>query len=381
MQTQLIRCLTPRRRSHVERFVVGAQVIAFALASCRLACAHSVRVAVIHSVGQDEEARRLCAEVSAAGLDAVDVSVSSAEPRSTAEITRAVRALSALRIQNNGALELVVIDADTGNLLEQAVLAKQEPQRQLDLRAVEDLRAKLVAFSTVLPATGAGTPALADATSDHRRSAPPRAATSGDSAPAVLPTKRGLAIAHEELRSAKGIWLQAAAGGALGSGGLGANAVSSLGIRFEPSERWSVSGRIMLPLSAQEVVNQRGMATVDVSLFGATLGAVPIRLQSFDLELALGGAAVRAAMRGIPAGLADVGRSRTVWASALFVDVSLAWRVSSWFRLRAAGLGGVAAPRPTVGFDGELAAGWGRPLAMATLGVELEPFRAAEGTR
>jgi hypothetical protein len=356
--------------------VVSAGVIGLALSWPALARAESVRVAVIHSAQQDEQARRLCAEVRAAGLDAVDVAVSSSEPRSTAKLTRGARAVSALRIRAGGDLELVVIDGETGRVLEQAVLSEQGSRAELDLKAVEDLRAKMVELDIAPPR------ATADPRSDADRLDAPSASAPKTSR-SDLPEDPGSAIQGRAPHSgaASRLWLQAAAGGALGRGGLSGSALSSFGLRFEAAERWSVSGRLIWPLSAQHVANQRGAATVDVSLLGATLGVVPLRAQSVALELSLGGALVHANMHGFPATGADAGRAQSVWSGALLAEVSLAFRAASWLRVRAAGVGGAAAPRPTVRFDGEPAASWGRPFAAATVGVELAPFRATEGAQ
>ena len=179
--------------------------------------------------------------------------------------------------------------------------------------------------------------------------------------------------------NAVGIWLQAAAGGALTSGGLGDNAVWRLGVRWESSPRWSVSGLALLPLTGQKVVTARGTASVDVGMFGAMLGVVPLRSPTLDLELALGGGVARCSMRGVSENPSDEGRSLSVWTGVGIGELSVAWNAASWLRLRLAMAAGAAAPRVAVNFDGERVATWGRPLALGTLGVELAPLFLARG--
>ena len=383
MQTRLTSCWKPRRRARVDRALLGAFVISLAFSP--VVRAQSVRVAVIHAAQQSEAARRLRAEVLAAGLEAVDISLSAADHRSTASIACANHAVSGLRMRQAGELELVVIECDTGNVLESVLFPAQESEAELDVRAVEDLRAKLVEFA-IMPPVADDAASAADASPAGRgkeltQSEAPKAS------PSQLPTTVAARPAPQRVpsllnrqRAPLEIWLQVAAGSALGSGGLGGDAVSSLGARLEPSEHWSVTGLAILPLSAQKVANSQGSATVDAHVFGAMLGLTPTRLQTLEFDFGLGGGAVLTEMRGVATAAGEEGRSRSVWAGVGLVQISVAWRVSRWLRLRAATMAGEAGPRPTVLFDGEAVAAWGRPFALATLGVELAPLRSTWGS-
>jgi hypothetical protein len=177
------------------------------------------------------------------------------------------------------------------------------------------------------------------------------------------------------------VWLQAAAGGAFNAGGLSRATTAGFGVRLQLSQRWSATGSALLPLSAATVTTDRGSAAVNVYLLGATLGVVPWRSNALDVQIALGGGAALSAMRGTPSNPTDEGRTQSLWAGVGLAEVSTAWSATPWLRLRLAALGGIAAARPTVRFNGESVASWGRPLAYATLGVEFDALAAVRGAQ
>ena len=82
-------------------------------------------------------------------------------------------------------------------------------------------------------------------------------------------------------------------------------------------------------------------------------------------------------MRGYPTQPNDEGHAQSLWSAVGLAELSPAWHITSWLRLRCALTAGTAAPRPTVRFDGAPVASWGRPFAAGTLGFELQTFKAA----
>ncbi len=379
MRTRLTECWTLQRRVYLERAFIAACIMALTLVFTAPALADSVRVAVIHDTAHDEAARRLRAEVSAAGLDALDVPVSVSEPRTTAQLVLARRAVAALRIEPDGDLEILVIDLQTGDVLDRTLLPAQASVAELELTAVEDLRAKLVELAIVLPSGPAEAPAASLPVAGSTPPAPTQPKASSTN-PTSMPEAPARAQRDRERSDgSRGIWLQAAAGGALSEGGLSANAVTRLGIRVEPWQRWSVSALSLLPINSQKVSTATGRATANTFLFGSMLGFAPLRSQTAEFELGVGGGAALCQMRGFPSSPLDEGRTQSIWSGVAMADTSFAWRATRWLRIRIAVLAGLAAPRPAVRFEGESVATWGRPFASGTLGVELESLRLIRG--
>ena len=352
---------------------------ALALSSSSLALGQTIRVAVIHEQEQDEAARRVRAEVSAAGFDALDVPVLAAEPRSTERIALTAHAVAALRVHATGELELLVIDAETGKVLARESL--EVSSTDVSVRAVEDLRAKLVELAIAPPGQPAQTElpvatAPKDAVVAAEQQPPAHAAKKpvrGRASAARVRTR-----AFEVPGEARGIWLQAAIGGSTSAGGLTNNVSSRFGLRVEPFPRWSVSGLAILPLTSQRISSERGRADVQARIFGASLGFVPLRAHRIELGLGLGAGAVWAHVEGFSASATDQGRTVSVWAACGFGELTLAWQPVPWLRLRSTALAGGAFPRPTIHFDGSPIASWGRPFALGILGVEVLSW-AADG--
>ncbi|HYQ01874.1 MAG TPA: hypothetical protein VER96_24545 [Polyangiaceae bacterium] len=354
-------------------------------------------MAVVHTPEQAEQARRLSAEVLAAGLAPVDATISRSDQRSISQITLAFHARSGLRLKLQGELEWLVVAAESGSFVQGKVLRGQRSETELEVIAVEELRAQLVELSMLLPTPVAAPASVADPSelledTGASEQAPKKDADSAtQSSPGAIEPSEPQASApaapartdHDQdianttaSAPSGGVWLGAALGGTLGSGGLSPSAIASFRLRVQAWSRGSISCVVFLPLSSQNVSGERGTATVEAYLLGATAGVVALRFQRLDWDLALGGAAMHATMAGVAAMPSDVARSQTVWAAVAFVDASLAWRASSWLSLRVNGVVGLSAPRPTVRFDHDVIASWGRPLALATLGFEIEPFRA-----
>ena len=377
MRMRPTRCSALRRRTRIERAMTLGWTCVLALSSTSIALGQTIRVAVIHEPRQDEAARRVRAEVSAAGFDALDVPVPATEPRSTERLAHAMRAVAALRIFASGELELLVIDAETGEVLAREALegASSEPA----VRAVEDLRAKLIELDISPPEESLRAELQTDATpkssavSLEKQNLPQPATTPAIKKKIANPLATRSEDAH---RDARGLWLQAAVAGSASAGGLTSDFSSRLGVRFEPSPRWSISGLAILPLTSQRVSSDRGRADVQVRIFGASLALVPLRVNQLEFGLGLGAGVVWANVEGFPASAMDQGRTVSVWAGSGFGELTLAWQPASWMRLRATALAGSAFPRPSIHFDGNSVANWGRPFALGSFGIEVLPWSA-----
>jgi hypothetical protein len=365
------------RRTRIERLMGWGLAQAIVLCSSGLAWAQVPRIAVIHEPREAEAARRMQAEVAAAGFDAVDLAIPSTDDRSTAKLAVAARAVAALRLRANGDIELLVVEIASGRVLDNTELSAAGSTGDPGLRAVEDLRAKLIELSLVSPPARDSPASAGQANKSVEPPAPVPALppTAGPVPPPVVARPRERR-ANDAYAQRSIFWLQGGIGGATSAGGLAATSISHIGLRFEPSARWSASGFARLPLAAQSVSNYRGRAEVNVRLFGAELGWVVMRGRALNLELGLGASVVSATVRGSASTAADRGRSETLWGGCGFAGLGAAWRLTSWMRVRAEVLVGASAPRPIVRFDGQTVASWGRPFSMGTFGVEVTPFSA-----
>lgn len=352
--------------------------------------AANVRVAVIHSSEDDASARRLRAEASAAGLDAVDVVVSPTDLRATDRITRDSHAQAAVRMRKDGELEIVVMDPTTGNLLDGGTLYPgNETDAPLVVRAVEELRAKLVKF-LILPSTpSSSTDAVSGDRVQTNGTAPGAPPTSTTSPPAEAPAKsaspgESVPADRSDRPSSRGarrrlpVWAGLGAGAEMSAGGLGGSTIARASVRVEPAP-WSLSAFALLPISAHSVDAAKGSARADVYVIGAELGYAFVRSDSLEIELGFGGGGALCSMEGTPDASTDVGRTQTVASGLAFGDLSTAWNAGPWFRLRIGVLAGFSVPRVGVRFDGEQVATWGRPFVAGTLGFEIEPASLVGG--
>jgi hypothetical protein len=340
---------------HATR-VAGCAVLAaiLVLVSSLVHAAERVRVAVVH-VRDDEPSRRIRAELAAAGLEAVDVFLSADDSRSAAAVALSEHAVAAVRVVSTDEVELAIVDTESANVLyDKAVRSSGAQNDSLALRAVEDLRARLVKLRLVEP-----TP----------RDEPPHAE-------ATLPVPAG-PPAHDEgprMRSGppmRSLWATGALGATASAGGLGGDLAARVGLRLDATPRFGGSVSALLPLLSQTVSATGAHAEVDVYVVSALLHYALVDNGEWGADLGAGAGVVIAKMQGFAETPVYTGRSETLLAGAPLVDASLSYRPISMLRVRAEVLAGVALPRLAVTFDHSDVAVWGRPFAVALLGAEI----------
>jgi hypothetical protein len=333
---------------------------------------------VIHCC-EDEASRRLRAEVGAVGLGVVDVRARSDDDRTTALFAQSARVTAALRLRTGGEIEVVILDEDGAALYWDFLTPNDEPPELFPIRAAEQLRAKLVKLQLVsatpestsvvaapLPSTAASSADAGEPPVERRL---PASTSSAETPSGSVEPDR---VTTPGSRHRLGFWAVGGAGGLVSAGGLGFSPTVRVGVRVEPAEHWGASLFAFLPVSTQSVQGVEGNADVQLVLIGALAQYRLTNAQAVvDFDVGLGGGAVFASIDGHPSAASDVGRSETVAAGTALASTSLGVRATRWLRLRADLLGGVAVPRPTIRFNGDEVASWGRPLGAATLSAEV----------
>lgn len=321
--------------------------------------ADTARVAVIHA-RDDEPFRRVRGELAAAGLSTVDVPSSGSDTRAASVVARESGAVAAVRIVSADEIELVIVEPDSGKLLYQKSVRAAPSGDPLALRAVEDLRARLVKLRLAPPEAGE-----AAANEEPPRAAMPR--------PPEL-DRGGSASPH-----GNSLWAGAALGASVSGGGLGVDLAVHTGLRYDFGSRWAASLSALLPVASQSVSDVGAHADVRVYAIDALAHFTLVDRGAWSADVGVGAALVAAKMEGFAETPAVTGRSDTVWSGAPLVDVSASVRPSSMLRLRAELFSGVAMPRPSVVFEDRSVAVWGRPFAVALLGAEIAIVPEANG--
>jgi hypothetical protein len=341
-----------RHAARVARCAVAVATLALVASGVR--AAERVRVAVVH-IRDDEPSRRVRAELAAAGLEAVDVPISSDDSRSAAAVARSEHAVAAVRVVSADEVELAIVDTASANVLyDKSVRSSGAQSDSLALRAVEDLRARLVKLHLVEPA-------------------PSEAPAPPEDAP---PVTRG-APAHDDGPGAghgtpmRSLWATGALGATASTGGLGGDLAARVGLRVDATPRFGGSIAALLPLLSQTVSETGAHADVNVYVVSALLHYALVGSGEWGADLGAGAGVVIARMQGFADAPVYTGRSETVVAGAPIVDASLSYRPISMLRVRGEFQAGVAMPRLAVTFDDRDVAVWGRPFAVALLGAEI----------
>lgn len=344
----------PRIGSAPAWTVRGAVVASLILSSGVTLAAESVRVAVIHNK-EDEPSRRIRAELGAAGLEAVDATVPAGDARNAAAVARDENAVGAVRIVSPDEVELVIVETEsTAVLYDKVVRSSGSPGDSLAVRAVEDLRARLVKLRLVEPTPRDEAP-------------PPVEAPASRSGPADHDggTRAG---APPERRS---LWATGAFGATASTGGLGGDIAARVGLRFDATDRFGGSLSALLPLVPQTVSAAGAHAEVNVYAVSALFHYALVDGGQWGADVGGGAGVVIAKMEGFSESPVYVGRSETLVAGAPLLDASLNYRPISMLRVRGELMAGVTLPRLAVAFDQRDVAVWGRPFAVALLGAEI----------
>jgi hypothetical protein len=366
--------------------------------------AEALRVVMLRSA-DDESARRLRAELRAAGFEPIDVNVEPGDAASALDLGVRAHAVAVVRLESSGDVDVDIVDPAQGRTLDHETLpAGGRPTSALIVRAVEELRAKLVKLKLAAPdgssadANGSPAPAASAAQPEPVKAAAPAAENAAkgpltekrESAGGAPPEEPGVQSTRSPARDASAagkpseagrlrLWLQGGAGGATSPGGVGPGAVARAGVRIEPAGPFSVTAFALLPLSSPAVRGAEGSADVSVVVAGGTVDYALVRSSAFRLALGFGGGAALFSVSGRSDDPVWVGRARTVASGVVFANASTAFRLGPWLGLRLEVTGGTASPRPTIEFDGKDVASWGRPFAVLTVGAEIDVVSLGDG--
>jgi len=336
--------------------------------------------AVVISSGHPELGRKLHAEALQAGL-AVETTV---EPSTTsdAEVARLHRAIVVFRVVSPERVRVHIGESSEREVYETQLERTAADGEFFATRVVELVRGRLVELrllpaSEPTPASGSG------AAPDHVASPPATAGAGITAAPAGerAPSDRGVGGPAADHSLAPMIWLSAGAAGTIASGGLGPTLQAGLGLRVEPSERWSIAALALLPLSVNEVAEPEGEAEVRVDLLVGEVGYSLLVDRRFRLEIGPGAGIVMLPMAGEAAAPLE-GHDEQIVSGVFFARGGGSFVVAPWFALRVSLRAGLSAPRPVVRFDSREVAAWGHGFGLAMLeGSFGWPLASSDGAR
>jgi hypothetical protein len=350
-----------------------AGIFAFLLSMALAAptAAEPARILILIDDAQQEIARRLHAELGAAGFEVV-AEPASMEETSRPALERAAReagAVAALRVrQLPGSVEVWVTDRVTGKTVLREVVLPPEGANDVDrdalvaVRVVELLRASLLEIESSLPPRGevATPPAAARAlVAPVRKPAPPAPA------PAPVPTIVAETPAPPRLR----VGLGPAVG--LSPGGFGPSGQAVLDLRYAPVPHLDVALAVVAPIVPVGVEADVGSATVVFTQFGAEVAFVLAPVDS-EWNAALG---VGTALSWMHVdGSADPPfeeHADDLLTAFPYARLLGSYGLSRIVRLVLDARIGGALPRPVVSIADRAEASWGRPAAIVGLDLEI----------
>ncbi|MFT3773418.1 MAG: hypothetical protein QM820_49195 [Minicystis sp.] len=313
-------------------------------------------ITVIAAPG-DRFGQRVLAELELLGFSAIRVDPPN-EPASRASLeasARASGALAAIRaVPSARGAEVWIADRVTGKtVLREIVIdaGTPDPEAALALRVVELLRASLLELSLPAPPPGE-VPAPPEIREKLALPAP------GAMARRAPPTLR-LSIAPGVLAS---------------PGGFGPAAALDVGLAWMPFDHVGVSAFASIPLTRPRVSGTEGSADLAALLLGGGVRFLfTTRASRWAPSADLGVAALSMKLTSsAAAGYHAVDAS--AWTAAPFARLGLAFAPIPELRVRADLLAAVATDSVSVLLAGRDAATFGRPIALASAGVDLGWF-------
>lgn len=143
--------------------------------------------------------------------------------------------------------------------------------------------------------------------------------------------------------------------------------------RYEPVRHFSISAFGLLPTAAENVSAPEGSAGLRTRIVGGLLRATLVDVGDvFRITAGAGGGAAVVSMSGQASTARFDARSATAATGIGLATVGMSVRVLPFLALRADALGGLAAYRPVMRFDGRDVATWGPSTLAFTGGFELD---------
>jgi hypothetical protein len=359
------------------RALLCVACVAVAMAFSPRADAESpTSVAVVGPPG-DRLTARLRAELRELGLSvtAVDEDGTEVSPPDLQTLARASGAAVTIRASPSasGGVELWMFDRVTGKILLREVLERDLSEVDSDavvaLRAVELLRASLLELELEHPGRGdvEPTPELRRAAGLERKrpAVPPSAIDrSAQAAVAVRERREGESAHRDSLALEVALALNTHVGQTRVAPGI------ALELFWQPSRYAAVGAWGVLPVTAESVARDEGVADVKSSVLGVGL-RFPLASTRSRWAPALGAGAAALFLRaeGSPEGVLQPKSTRVLTVGPT-AEASLGFRLHDALSLGTAVHGLVAFPRPVVMFGGQTVATLGRPFVVWTIGLQ-----------
>jgi hypothetical protein len=351
------------------------------------------RIAVEHA-RSDAAARRVLAEVRNAGLDPVDVRAIEGMG-DVSQLADRYGAVAVLSLKRPGRIELAVLSPETREVIYESTVTSKGGT-PASVRAAEELHGRLIDLPRQQEATEGPTDAPAGPTAEVEpthvslaEEAPPspERATSFPSPEALQnrPRDTGADRRSEKAHTAEDrahFWAGAEAGFASGLRGLNEVPVFKIEARYEPIRYVGISVFGLLPVAAQGVAGPEGTAELRARVVGAMLQATVLDVANvLRLTTGAGGGAAVVSMSGRTNDPRLDGRSTSAATGIGVATVGLSVRLLPWLSMRGEALGGLAAYRPVMRFDGRDVAAWGPTTVAFTGGFEIDALGFGGGKR
>lgn len=341
-------------------------------------------ILLVRTDGDERVVAHLRAELRASAWTVIEIGTDGRGRRfPLAELAAQQSTTAALRVYPDEAkIELWVAEplGSTDGTLELLEVEGLRPDaRVLALRATEALRArgrKLERASASPmqrpPSPPTLAPPLAPVSPPAQAPQPPAPTTSDSTAAAPALRSRGTAARESVVLALPVLWLEVAPTGELSAGGLGPALDGWLGARVQLTRSWSLAIFGLVPVWSDPLLGSEGSARISTWMFGVAAD-LHAGTASWMLSGGVGAGGVLSRMSGnAPAPFTATNESIT--AAAAFGRVSAHLALGSSLRMFVRVVVGASMPEITVRFAERDAARWGRPFALAALGVEYPLF-------
>lgn len=321
------------------------------------------RIVIIAPTADDRISLRLQAELRALHFEVPDVEIAPGLP-SRAQLEAAARqrdAVAAVRIVPSSAgVEVWIVDRMTGKTVLREIVTTEAGSASGDatiaLRVVELLRASLMELDAARRPEGEVKPPPLIL----ELMAPPRISARPAPPIAILPERPSPKLSMELGPAAL-----------LSPGGFGPSGLVSAAIHYRPAEAFGASLIALIPIPPATVSGPGGATAARVALLGVGLrGAWTSPTSAWTPTLGGGISVVWLHLDGQPAAHFS-GVSASVFSCAPYLRAGLGLTIVPRLRVRADALVGASLPPTLVKFGERLAAVWGVPFVVPTLGLEL----------
>ncbi|APR83492.1 Flagellar hook-length control protein FliK [Minicystis rosea] len=306
----------------------------------------------------DRFGQRMVAELESLGFATVRLDPKD-EPATRASLEAAARAsgaLAAIRaVPSARGVEVWVADRVTGKTVLREIASDAsapEADAALAIHTVELLRASLLEVSLPVPSRGE------------------------IAAPRDLPEKLSLPTPAAPAPPAPATLRFSIGPGVLASpGGFGPAAALDVGLSWLPSDRVGGFAFASIPLTRPRVSGVAGSADLSTTMLGAGMRFLfTTRASTWAPSVDVGVAAVALSLSGTASVAGTAANDASAWTAAPFVRTGLAVALTPMLRARADVLVGVVTQDVSIQLAKEDVATFGRPLVLASVGVDFGWF-------